>query len=135
VSFRKRSLSVSILALLLGISIGAIPLGVADVIERAGSSLTHHSKTIAALPFTLAWAAGTFTSAFAFGAMLVVIARLGLNHAQPFAALGLPGYRHFLRLRVRETPEKTVVDAFAIGCVDPVGDPKPVPVDAFRWSP
>jgi len=62
-----------------------------------------------------------------------------LNHAQPFAALGLPGYRHFVRMRVRETGEKSIVDAFVIGAIDPLGPPdgggKPVLVDTFRWAP
>jgi hypothetical protein len=67
--------------------------------------------------------------------MLATIARLSLNLSQPFAALGEPGYKHFVRLRVRE-PERgpAVVDAFVIGVVDPVGGSAPVLVDRFQWT-
>ena len=65
--------------------------------------------------------------------MLLLIARLGLNHAQPYAALGEPGYKHFVRLRIRERGGRTTVDTFVIGQVDPVGGSPAVLVDAFTW--
>jgi hypothetical protein len=126
-------------ALVLGALIGAIPVGIAMGVEKMGTALTGGGSFIAVLRFGAAWALGTFSSGFAFGAMLTLIARLGLNHAQPFAALGLPGYRHFVRLRIREMVDKSIVDAFVIGAVDPLGSPtgkgKAVLVDTFRWAP
>jgi hypothetical protein len=67
--------------------------------------------------------------------MLQLIARLGLNHAQPWAALGGSGYKHFVRLRVRSSDAGPRVDAWVIGIVDPIARPHPVLVDAFRWEP
>ena len=67
--------------------------------------------------------------------MLATIARLGLNHAQPFAALGIAGFKHFVRLRIREPEDggPSKVDVFVIGVVDPVGGSAPVLVDRFSW--
>ena len=67
--------------------------------------------------------------------MLALIARLGLNHAQPFAALGLPCFKHFVRLRIREGESAPVIDTFVIGVVDPLGGSPPVLVDSFQWKP
>jgi hypothetical protein len=126
-------------ALANGAMIGVTPLVLATGVERMGTALTGAHGSIVVLPFLVAVLLGTLSSGFAFGAMLTIIARLGLNHAQPFAALGLPGYRHFVRMRVRETGEKSIVDAFVIGAIDPLGPPdgggKPVLVDTFRWAP
>ncbi|MFO0670434.1 MAG: hypothetical protein U0235_12535 [Polyangiaceae bacterium] len=79
----------------------------------------------------------TFASGLAFGGMLALIARLGLNHAQPFAALGIPSYKHFVRFRVRAKGDATVVEGFVIGVVDPLGEgesARPVLVDRFVFT-
>jgi hypothetical protein len=84
----------------------------------------------------IAIVASTLASGAAFGAMLATIARLSLNLSQPFAALGEPGFKHFVRLRVRDPVDgPATVDAFVIGVVDPLGGSPPVLVDRFRWSP
>ena len=88
-----------------------------------------------ALAFAAALAVATLASSFAFGVMLWVIARLGLNHAQPYAALGSPGFKHLVRLRVRALGSRSQVDAFVVGVVDPVGGARPVLVDSFRFDP
>jgi hypothetical protein len=88
------------------------------------------------LSFASAVALSTFASSFLFGGMLMLIARLGLNHAQAYAALGSAGYKHFVRLRVRAGAEgMSHVDAWVIGVVDPVARPHPVLVDTFRFEP
>ena len=87
------------------------------------------------IAFASALAVATLASSFAFGAMLWIIARLGLNHAQPYAALGSPGFKHLVRLRVRAEGGRSRVDAFVVGVVDPVGAARPVLVDAFRFDP
>jgi hypothetical protein len=80
--------------------------------------------------------ASTLASGVAFGAMLATIARLGLNLSQPFAALGEPGFKHFVRMRVREPADGPAsVEAFVVGVVDPVGGSPPVLVDRFTWTP
>ena len=84
---------------------------------------------------SIAVLASTLASGAAFGAMLATIARLSLNLSQPFAALGEPGFKHFVRLRVREPHEgPATVEAFVIGVVDPVGRSHPVLVDRFEWT-
>jgi hypothetical protein len=68
--------------------------------------------------------------------MLMLIARLGLSHAQAYAALGSPGFKHFVRLRVRAgTQGMSQVDAWVVGIVDPIARPSPVLVDSFRFDP
>ncbi len=70
-----------------------------------------------------------------FGLYLAALARFGLNDDQAFAALGHPGYKHFVRLRIRR--DGSQVDAWVIGLADPIGDPTPVLVDhaTFRCAP
>ncbi len=71
-------------------------------------------------------------SCFLFGGMLALITRLGLNHAQAYAALGSGGYKHFVRLRVGKDG---AIDAWVIGMVDPVKSRTAVLVDTFRFDP
>jgi hypothetical protein len=128
----RRAYLVLPFALALGAFIGAIPLAIGIVVEHVGTDLFGAGALSRVLTLSLAWLAATTSSNMAFGAMLTLIARLGLNHAQPFAAMGAPCHRHFVRMRVRADG---CVDGFVIGVVDPVGAPKPVLVDTFRWWP
>jgi hypothetical protein len=50
---------------------------------------------------------------------------------QGFAALGHPGFRHFVRLCVH--PEGKV-EGFVIGKDDPVGEGAPTLIDRFVWD-
>lgn len=118
----------------LGLSIGAVPLAVgvgADalairVMDSAGSAAV----------FAAALVVSTFASTFLFGVMLMLIARLGLNHAQAYAAMGSAGYKHFVRLRVRAGESgKSHIDAWVVGVVDPIANQTPVVVDMFRFDP
>jgi hypothetical protein len=104
-----------------GLVIGALPFALALVVDRIlvdGLREASVDGWRAARAFALvaAWALATWTSGFAFGAMLALIARLGLNHAQPYAALGVPAFKQFVRLRVSVEGR---IDAFVIGVVDP----------------
>ena len=131
---RHRLLRVVPFAAGLGVFIGALPLGVGLALDRFGTAALGGGPWAHALAVGIAWLVATLLTGAGFGAMLVIIARLGLNHAQPFAALGLPTHRHFVRLRVREHDDETLVDTFVIGQTDPVGGSPPVLVDRFRWS-
>ncbi len=117
-------------ALLLGFFIGVFPLAIAITTDKLGLELRAGSL----VAVVAAWLLSTLASCAAFGAMLALIARLGLNHAQPFAALGLPCFKHFVRMRVRDG-ESPVVDTFVIGVIDPLGGSAPVLVDSFQWKP
>jgi hypothetical protein len=128
---RHRALRVIPFATGFGVLIGALPVALAVMMERVGTSLAGRSIESRIVLLLLAWAFASWASGFAFGAMLTVIGRLGLNHAQPYAALGSPSYKQALRLRISQSGE---VEVFALGLVDPLGDEKPVLVDRFTWS-
>jgi hypothetical protein len=75
-----------------------------------------------------------FPGTFVFGAYLSLLTLLGYENMQAFAVLDHPGFKHFVRLRVRA--EGGAVDAWCIGLADPLGpDSKPVLVDHFTWRP
>jgi hypothetical protein len=77
-------------------------------------------------------ALGAVVGAFSFGAFLALLTRFGIENTQAFTALDHPGFKHFVRLRVRA--DGTVIHGFVFGLVDPVrpGE-KPVLVDTFTW--
>ena len=53
---------------------------------------------------------------------------------QAFTALDHPGFKHFVRLRVRA--DGSGIDGWCIGAADPLGaGQKPVLVDHFAWRP
>jgi hypothetical protein len=131
---RRRFARVFALAVAFGLATGALPLALGVAARAAGFEEIGGTRVGRILAILFAVVASTLASGAAFGAMLATIARLSLNLSQPFAALGEPGYKHFVRLRVREPGRgPAVVDAFVIGVVDPVGGSPPVLVDRFRW--
>lgn len=113
--------------------IGELPILLGEYVEHYEKMFLGRSDPAKIVGVTVATIIATFFSGAAFGGMLQLIARLGLNHAQPFAALGLPGYKGFLRMRItRGEDGVAVVDAFAIGMVDPLGKKSaPALVDRF----
>jgi hypothetical protein len=73
-----------------------------------------------------------FGSVFLFGAYLALLTRFGLENTQAFTALDHPGFKHFLRLRVRR--DGSAIDAYCIGLVDPLAVASvPVLVDQFTF--
>jgi hypothetical protein len=68
------------------------------------------------------------------GAYLALLTRFGLEETQAFTTLDHPGFKHFLRLRVRA--DGRGIDGWCIGIVDPLrhGE-QPVLVDRFMWRP
>ena len=67
---------------------------------------------------------------FLFGAFLMTLALTGLEHEEGFAALGHPGFRHFMRVRI--DPDGRL-DAWVIGKDDPLAPGPPVLIDRFTW--
>ena len=132
---RHKASVVAPVSILFGLLIGALPIALGVGADVVGIDEIGGSRTGRVLAGALALVLSTFASGCAFGAMLATIARLGLNHAQPFAALGIAGFKHFVRLRVREPRDggPSKVDVFVIGVVDPVGGSAPVLVDRFSW--
>ena len=118
----------------IGVFVGGLPLAIGIAFDHVGALALGDGRGGSALSVAIAWTLATLLAGAGFGVMLAVIARLGLNHAQPFAALGLPTHKHFTRMRIRETKDETTIDTFVVGQTDPVGGSPPVLVDAFRWS-
>jgi hypothetical protein len=75
-----------------------------------------------------------FGSVFAFGGYLALLTRFGLECTQAFTALDHPGFKHFVRLRVRK--DGSAVDGYCIGIMDPLSPAsRPVLVDRFTFRP
>jgi hypothetical protein len=69
--------------------------------------------------------------AFVFGLFLATVAIIGLEHQQAFAALGHPGFKHFMRLCVHPDGR---VEGWAIGKDDPLAPGPPVMIDRWEWE-
>ncbi len=75
-----------------------------------------------------------FAASYVFGSYLAWLTRRGIEHTQAFTSLDHPGYKHFLRLRVRA--DGSGVDGYCIGLTDPLAPgAKPELVDVFAWRP
>ena len=83
----------------------------------------------------VALAAASCLGAFIFGAYLAALTFFGLERTQAFTALDHPGFKHFVRLRVRA--DGSAIDGWCLGVVDPLSHDhgKPVLVDTFTWRP
>jgi hypothetical protein len=75
-----------------------------------------------------------FPGSFVFGAYLALLTLLGYENLQAFAVLDHPGFKHFVRLRVRA--DGRGIDGWCVGLADPLGPgAEPVLVDHFEWRP
>jgi hypothetical protein len=90
-------------------------------------------NVVAAAATALSLAAAAFVGAFVFGAYLAVLTLLGQENTQAFTALDHPGFKHFVRLRVRA--DGSAIDGWCLGLVDPLrAEEPPVIVDSFTWN-
>jgi hypothetical protein len=75
-------------------------------------------------------------SAFAgplwIGLFLAAVTILGFEHQQSFSILSHPGFKHFVRMCVHKDGR---IEAWVIGCDDPLGRREVALVDAFEWDP
>ena len=128
----RRRKSVLPLALTTAALVAMLPILSSYLIAHA---LVQLGLTATALLVTLlTLALSTFIGAYIFGAYLTLLTRLGFEHTQAFTALDHPGFKHFLRLRVRA--DNAGIDGYCIGLTDPLGSPDdPVLVDSFQWRP
>lgn len=108
---------------LFGLVLGLAPLGLRLLFEAV---LPGPAWVVPGVILTHA-----FFGSFVLGAFLLVLALTGLEHHQGFAALGHPGFRHFVRLCVHPSGR---VEGFVIGKDDPLGEGGPVLVDRFEWD-
>jgi hypothetical protein len=126
-----RAIRIGVLAALTGAFIGFLPLGIHHglslVAHLSGLGLT--ARGWLALAFALAIVGGTL----AIGTFLMVLTILGLEQHQAFAALAHPGYKHFVRLRVRQ--DGSAIDGWVLGKIDPLNPfDKVLLVDQFTWN-
>ena len=129
---RKASARVVLLAVMAAVAMGLVPSFVSLMFARGLALFGLHlsSRLYAALLLLLA----VFFGAFTFGAYLAALTWIGAESTQAFTALGHPGYKHFVRLRVRK--DGSAIDAWCIGLENPLGkNEKPVLVDTFTWRP
>jgi hypothetical protein len=120
--------SVAFAAAAAGLCTGALALigrGLAATLFDAG--LPGFACTGLALSATL------FGGALVFGSYLTIATLFGLELTQAFTALDHPGFKHFLRLRVRA--DGSQIDAWCIGIDSPLSaDARAVIVDRVSWS-
>lgn len=129
---RDKAIRVALLATFAGAVMGLLPPAVALIFGRALWAFGVHTSPRAGMLLTLFIA--TFTGAFVFGAYLAILTALGLESTQAFTSLGHPGFKHFMRLRVRR--DGSAIDAWAIGLVDPLREgERPVLIDTWTWRP
>jgi len=94
---------------------------------------TGQSALAAILSFSTI-AIDVFVGAFVFGTYLALLTLLGYENMQAFTVLDHPGFKHFVRLRLRADGQG--IDGWCIGAADPLGeDAKPVHVDHYSWRP
>ncbi len=129
---RGRRALVSAVAALTGLFTALSPLAVSLLVTDARAAL--------GLELSRGWQVAfaslicSFASAFVFGGYLSLLTRVGLEHTQAFTALDHPGFKHFLRLRVR--PHEDRIDGWCLGLMDPLArDARPELVDQFSFSP
>jgi hypothetical protein len=129
---RRRVRRVFPVALAAGIATASLPILASLLVKHALLRL-HFVPTLwvvasATLVLTV------FAASYVFGFYLAWLTRRGIEHTQAFTALDHPGYKHFLRLRVRADGQG--VDGYCIGLTDPLGDDaRPELVDTFSWRP
>jgi Calcineurin-like phosphoesterase len=132
---RQRLARVVVLSAMFGLLTGALPVVLGVVIDRAGVDEIGSVLLGRVLAILVGLVLSILASGLAFGAMLATLLHLGWAHAQPYAALGQPGFKHFVRMRVREPDDgASSVEIFVVGVVDPVGGSPPVLVDRFRFT-
>lgn len=123
-------LPIAILSAAAGATTSLIPWGTLQVVAFGAE---HLGLTPSAwLGGVLALTGAMLAGGLVFGGFFAGLTRLGLEETQAFTALAHPGYKHFVRFRVKA--DGSAVDGWVIGLADPL-DPRcePVLVDHFRW--
>jgi hypothetical protein len=131
---RKGGWVVLALSFAAGLATATIPIFASFVFVQLAQS-AHVTLSIWWLA-PLTFAVAVFYGAFVFGVFLALLTFLGLEETQAFTALDHPGFKHFLRLRVRK--DGSAVDLWCVGLTDPLArDAQPELIDAatFRLDP
>ena len=129
---RQRPLRRSVLPLAFTAAavIALIPVAASLLASAARPHIAAPPMVISLLALAAAAAAGTL----AFGALLTLFTLYGYDHFQALTALDHPGFKHFVRLRVRA--DGSGIDGWCIGIGDPLRPgARPELVDQFAWRP
>jgi len=124
----------AVLPLALGAAVvtALIPIGASSLVRAALASLWQPAFAFVVPVVTLAVA--VFAGTLVFGGYLTLLTLVGYEHMQALTALDHPGFKPFLRLRVRA--DGRGIDAWCIGATDPLrAGQRPELVDHFVWRP
>ncbi|HYP76378.1 MAG TPA: hypothetical protein VER12_10495 [Polyangiaceae bacterium] len=128
---RRGGLVVFALSFGAGLATALIPVFASLVFVRL--ALSAHVTLPVWLIGALTFGVAVFYGAFVFGAFLALLTFLGLEETQAFTALDHPGFKHFVRLRVRK--DGSAVDFWTLGLTDPLApDAKPELIDAGSFK-
>lgn len=123
-----KALAIGALALPTALGLGFLPVIAEHLLGSVlrGVGLPYWSVLLAVVTVAV------YAGALLFGAYLTALTLLGLEQHQAFSALAHPGYKHFVRLRVRR--DGSAIDGWVIGKVDPLSrKDRPALVDRFTW--
>lgn len=124
----RQRLLILVLSLLCGVWVAALPSaalwGAAWLAGQGVDSLAAAVESmLVATPLAV----------LGFGAYLMLLTLLGIEHNQAYATLAHPGYKHFMRMRVRA--DGRGIDGWVIGKVDTLDpDAEIVLVDRWTWN-
>lgn len=117
------------LALASGALLTAVPLGMNAAATTLGPKWPLATGSLVILAYVLM----PFVAVFIVGVFLMILTVLGLATDQGFGPLAHPGYKHFVRLRVRKDGSR--VEGWTLGMVDPLRESsKVVLIDTFEWK-
>lgn len=121
------------LAGLCGVWIGGLPWALFELVEHFGADHLGVGTLGAANRAMLAYGLSIYPAVLGFGTFLMMLTVLGLEQHQAFSALAHPGYKHFVRLRVRR--DGSAVDGWVLGKVDTLNEKSEVVlVDRWTWD-
>ncbi|NUO49028.1 MAG: hypothetical protein HOV80_09250 [Polyangiaceae bacterium] len=125
---RKRTYAVTFLALGGGTLLGLIPYGLGRLGAFAWRQGIQGWWVDAA-----ALTSSVFAGAFVVGLYFMALTVLGVATDGGFGPLAHPGYKHFVRLRIKR--DGSEIEGFAIGKVDPLAKDEPaILIDRFSWK-
>lgn len=118
------------LSLTAGAFIGFVPYLVHEATTWALARATTVPSPTAVAAF--GYLVSVYLGTLAIGTYLMLLTLFGIEQHQALSALAHPGYKHFVRLRVRR--DGSAIDGWVFGQVDPLEPDEPVVlVDRFTW--
>lgn len=125
----------SVLPIALGASVLTVSLSIgATAFLNETLAVLGPSSPLRLLLWPATLLVGVSAGIFVFGGYLALLTLLGYENTQAFTVLDHPGFKHFVRLRVRA--DGSGIDGWCIGAADPLAaNAQTVLVDQFSWRP